>query len=269
MCKTERDFEGVRMVPLLLLRGHSFVKTTRFKNPVYLGDPLNTIRIFNEKAVDEIVILDIDATKRRRGPDFEYIAAIAEEAFMPLAYGGGISTLDDVQRLFRSGIEKVIVNSALHRNLQLATEIARVYGSQAIAGMIDVRRSILGRHFILGEGGARARVSDPVEWALRLVDAGVGEIVLQSVDRDGTMSGYNLDQLRAVTSMVSVPVMACGGASNVENMVSAVTEGGASAVAAGAMFVFYGPHRAVLINPPSQEEFQRCLMAKMRYRQSE
>ena len=261
LLRVGRGFESVRMVPLLLLRGRSFVKTTRFRNPIYLGDPLNIIRIFNEKAVDEIAILDIDATRERRGPNFDYIAAIAEEAFMPLSYGGGITNLDDAQRLFRGGVEKVILNSAMHRNLKLATEISEAFGSQAIAGMIDVKKNWLDRHQVSSGVRQRTQVSSPVEWAHKLVEAGVGEIILQAIDRDGTMNGYDLDALHAITSEISVPVMVCGGASSIQDMVRAVVDGGASAVAAGALFVFYGPHRAVLINPPSQDEFQRCLAA--------
>lgn len=259
MSEMAKDVESVRMVPLLLLRGRSFVKTTRFKNPVYLGDPLNTIRIFNEKAVDEIAILDIDATKERRGPNFDYVAAIAEEAFMPLAYGGGIRTLDDARRLLRGGVEKVIVNSAFHNHLQLAAEISNAFGSQAVTCLIDVKRDIFGRVRVAPGSGYRAQITNPALWAQKVVAAGVGEIIVQSVDRDGTMSGYDIEVLRSITSSVFVPVMACGGASNVDNMVSAVIEGGASAVSAGALFVFYGPHRAVLINPPKQQEFQQLL----------
>lgn len=250
------------MVPLLLLKDKSFVKTTKFRNPIYLGDPLNTIRIFNEKAVDEIVILDIEATRNGRGPDFDYVASIVEEAFMPVAYGGGIQRVEDVQRLLRNGVEKVILNSALHRNLSLASQIAKAFGSQAIAGLVDVKRDFFGRHRTTAGSPNIAKVMNPVEWSRHLVDAGVGEIVLQSVDRDGSMQGYDLDILRAVTSAVSVPVMCCGGASGVDNMAAAVLDAGASAVAAGALFVFYGPHRAVLINPPSRKEFLAALDKK-------
>lgn len=257
------DIEGTRMMPLLLLRGRSFVKTTRFNDPVYLGDPLNTIRIFNEKAVDELIILDIDASRERRPPDFQYIASIAEEAFMPFAYGGGISSLADATSLVRIGVEKLILNSALHDQPSLATEVALKFGSQAVTALIDVQKNAFGSYRVSAGAARRARVSDPVEWARELEVAGVGEIVIQSVDRDGTMDGYDVALMQAVTSAVSVPVVACGGAAGISDMVRVVVEARASAVAAGALFVFYGPHRAVLINPPSQQEFSDALASRL------
>jgi imidazole glycerol-phosphate synthase subunit HisF len=240
-----------RVIPCLLLRGHGLVKTRRFKDPVYVGDPVNAVRIFSEKEVDELVVLDIDASREGREPNYELIAEIAGECFMPLAYGGGIRTLDQVRTLIRSGVEKVVVNSAALESTEVLTAAANVFGSQAVVVGIDVRKTLLGGYKVVGKSAtveAAVKLEDHVR---RVVAAGAGEILLNSVDRDGTMSGYDLDLIRAVTRSVDVPVVACGGAGTVEHLRQAVHDANASAVSAGSMFVFHGKHRAVLINYPS------------------
>ncbi|MEQ1657152.1 MAG: AglZ/HisF2 family acetamidino modification protein [Hylemonella sp.] len=240
----------VRVIPCLLLRGHGLVKTRKFKDPVYLGDPVNAVRIFNEKEVDELVLLDIDASKDGREPDYEYVAEIAGECFMPIAYGGGIRTLDQVRRLIRCGVEKVVINTAATESFSVIREAADVFGSQAVVGAIDVRKSLLGGYRVVAKSAtveAKAGLHAHVQG---LVEAGVGEIFLNSVDRDGMMGGYDLALIRSVSEKVNVPVIACGGAGAVEHLSEAVHDGGASAVAAGSMFVFHGRLRAVLINYP-------------------
>jgi cyclase len=240
----------VRIIPCLLLRGHGLVKTRKFKNPVYLGDSVNAVRIFNEKEVDELVILDIDASRERREPDYEVIAEIAGECFMPIAYGGGIKTLEQARRLIRCGVEKVVINTAATESYDVIRDTAQVFGCQAVVGAIDVKRTLLGGYRVVTLS-ASVEVKTPLDEHVQgLVGAGAGEIFLNSVDRDGMMEGYDLPLIRRIVQQVNVPVIACGGAGNEEHLAAAVREGGASAVAAGSMFVFHGRLRAVLINYP-------------------
>lgn len=248
-----------RVIPVLLLRGRGLVKTVKFKDPKYIGDPINSVRIFNEKEVDELVFLDITATPEGRGPDFELLAEIAGEAFMPMAYGGGITTLEQVQRIFALGFEKVIVNTAAHTLPGLIRDAVAIYGSQSIVGCVDVRRTLLGRYELSSHAGKTKQSVGLKEHVQTLEQLGVGEIIVNAVERDGTQSGYDLKLIREVSSAVSVPVVACGGASGIDDFVAAVHEGGASAVAAGSLFVFVGPHRAVLINYPTRADLARRL----------
>lgn len=240
-----------RVIPCLLLRGAGLVKTRRFKEAVYVGDPVNAVRIFSEKEVDELVVLDIDASREGREPNYELIAEIAGECFMPVAYGGGIRTLAEVRKLIRSGVEKVVINSRAVESTDVITQAAEVFGSQAVVAGVDVRKPLLGAYKVVAKSATietRLKLEDHVA---RLVQAGAGEILLNSVDRDGTMSGYDLDLIRSVTRRVNVPVVACGGAGTLDHLREAVHCAGASAVSAGAMFVFHGKHRAVLINYPT------------------
>jgi cyclase len=242
-----------RVIPVLLLRGKGLVKTVKFKDAKYVGDPINTVRIFNEKEVDELVFLDITATPEGRGPDFALLEDIAGEAFMPMAYGGGITTLDQITRVFSLGFEKVIINTAAYITPELISEAVSIYGSQSIVGCVDVRRTLWGRYELYTHS---ARTRQPVglrEHLARLERLGIGELLVNSIDRDGTQSGYDLKLLREVSRAVSVPVIACGGAGSIDDFAAAVTEGGASAVAAGSLFVFVGRYRAVLINYPDRK----------------
>lgn len=242
-----------RVIPALLLRGQGLVKTVKFKNPKYVGDPINAVRIFNEKEVDELVFLDITATPEGRGPDYEMLSDIASEAFMPMAYGGGISTLEQIRRIFELGFEKVIINSAAYKYPNLITEAAAIFGSQSIIGCVDVRKTLIGRYELCSTSGRVKESVGLAEHLATLSKRGVGEILVNAIDRDGTMGGYDLKLLREVSSAVTVPVIACGGAGNVNHFVQAVQDGHASAVAAGSLFVFMGPHRAVLINYPERK----------------
>lgn len=248
-----------RVIPVLLLRGKGLVKTVKFKDPKYIGDPINSVRIFNEKEVDELVFLDITATPEGRGPDFELLADIAGEAFMPMAYGGGVVSLDQVQRIFALGFEKVVIDTAAYRASQLIRDAVAIFGSQSIVGCVDVRRTLLGRYELYSHAGKTRQSVGLLEHVSALEQLGVGEIIVNSVDRDGTQFGYDLKLLQQVSSAVSVPVVACGGASGLDDFVAAVEQGGASAVAAGSLFVFVGPHRAVLINYPDRAQLARRL----------
>jgi cyclase len=238
-----------RVIPCLLLRGHGLVKTKKFKDAVYVGDPVNAVRIFSEKEADELVILDIDASKEGREPNYELIEEIAGECLMPIGYGGGITSLAQVRRLIRSGIEKVVINSvAALGSMQVISDAAAAFGSQAVVGALDVRHALLKGYRVMAKSGTvetSLRVEDHCQ---ALVKAGAGEILVNSIDGDGTMAGFDLKLIKRVADCVDVPVVACGGAGSIAHQSQAIREGGASAVSAGSMFVFHGKHRAVLIN---------------------
>ena len=245
-----------RVIPCLLLRKQGLVKTIRFQNPTYVGDPTNAVRIFNDKEVDELVFLDIAASSDGQPPQFELLARMTSECFMPLCYGGGVRTIADMHRLFTLGIEKVSLNTEAAKRPEFVREAANIFGSSSIVVSIDVRRRILGRYEVVTSGGRQRTGLDPVAFAIRMQEMGAGELLLTSVERDGTGTGYDLELVKSVSSAVSVPVIACGGAGSVRDLVRAVREGGASAAAAGSLFVFHGPHRAVLITYPSPAELR-------------
>ncbi len=247
-----------RVIPVLLLRGQGLVKTVKFKNPTYVGDPINAVRIFNDKEVDELVFLDITATIEKRPPQFELIQDIATECFMPFGYGGGILDVETAQRLLKMGSEKVVFNSAA-TNLKLIEEAAGIFGSQSVVVSIDCKGQREGKYQVFTHSGTINAKKAPVEFAQEVEAAGAGEILLNSINCDGTMEGYDLRLLQHVTDIVNIPVVAIGGAGTLQHFQDAVERGGVSAVAAGSMFVFHGPHRAVLINYPTQEELKQYL----------
>lgn len=244
-----------RVIPCLLLSGRRLVKTVQFAAPKYVGDPVNALRIFNEKEVDELLLLDIDASKRKAGPHFELIKELVSECFMPLAYGGGVSSIEQVEKLLAAGVEKIVMNSAFFHTPALISEVARRHGSQCMVVSIDVKKGLLGRTQTFSHAGRTAAPRDPVEAAQRAAELGAGEIFLNSVDRDGSMRGYDLGLLQNVARAVEIPVIACGSAGSVADFRAAI-DAGASAVAAGSRFVFHGPHRAVLISYLSQPELR-------------
>lgn len=245
-----------RVIPVLLLRGTGFVKTSHFKNPVYLGDCFNTVRLFNEKEADELMILDITATPENKPINFDLLSQLASECFMPLSYGGGIRSIDDMRRLFRAGFEKVSLNTEVVKNPRIISDAAREFGEQSIVVSIDVKRKLFGGHEVYVNSGRQATGMDPVTAAKRAVESGAGEILLNSIDRDGTMGGYDVELIHKVADAVPVPLVACGGAGSLSHFHDAIHKGGASAVAAGSFFVFKGKHRAVLITYPSQKEIR-------------
>ncbi len=244
-----------RIIPCLLLRDGGLVKTRRFKNPVYVGDPINAVKLFNDKEVDELVLLDITATLSGRPPFLDALREIASEAFMPLCYGGGLTTRQQAEQLFSAGFEKVSINSAAVTHPHLIRELAADFGRQSIVGGIDVKKNWLGRPRVVTRCGKQATGHDPVAWARYLESEGVGEIFLNSVDRDGCQQGYDLELVKAVSEAVSVPVIACGGAGQ-KGHLAEVLNAGAAAAAAGSLFVFSGPHRAVLISYPRAGEIE-------------
>jgi len=241
-----------RFIPCLLLKNDGLVKTVKFKNPKYIGDPINTVRIFNEKEVDELIFLDIEASPKNREPNYKLLSEIADECFMPLAYGGGIKTLSQAEKIFKIGIEKVAINSEAHNNLKLITDISKVYGSQAVIGVIDVKRNFFGKDEVVSNSSGNKHKYSPEEWAKKLVIAGVGEILITSVDREGTWEGLDVELVKRITSNVNVPVIAHGGAGNMDHLKEAVQKGGASAVAMGSMVVYQKKDFGVLINFPNQ-----------------
>lgn len=248
-----------RVIPTLLLKGSGFVKTTKFEHAVYLGDAINIVKIFNEKEIDEIIVLDIFATLENRSPHYQRIKEIVSEAFMPVAYGGGITNLDEVKTLFRCGIEKVTINSASYDNYGLISEISKYAGSQSVVLSIDIKKNILGRYELFSRCG-KVKVSiSLMDHIANAVTAGAGEILINSIDKDGTMSGYDVNLIEKIAHSVDVPVIACGGARNISDFKLAVQKG-ASAVAAGSMFVFYGPHKAVLITYPEYNELKKLFI---------
>jgi len=244
-----------RVIPSLLLRNGGLVKTTCFKDPKYVGDPINIIHIFNEKEVDELMLLDITASKESREPNFEMIEQIAGECFMPLAYGGGIRTVEQAQRIFALGVEKICLQTSALDNPGLVTEIAQQFGSQSVMVSVDVKRNWMGKPQIYSSAKASSLGSDWIERTQRLVDAGAGEVLLNAVDKDGTLQGPDLVLIEQLSKNIHVPLIAVGGVASLGDIKLAVTAG-ASAVAAGAFFVYHGPHRAVLITYPKYSELE-------------
>jgi cyclase len=248
-----------RVMPCLLLRRRGLVKTVKFKDANYVGDPINTVRIFNEKEVDELIFLDIQATPDGRPPQFELLGEIADECFMPFTYGGGLRTLDAIERVLKRGAEKVALNTIAHEDPYLVRTAARRFGRQSIVASIDAARGMLGKYRVFTRGGSVNTGEDPVTCARRMEDLGAGEILLTSMDRDGTLEGYDLELIRRVTEAVGIPVIACGGAGGIEDFVQAVKGAGASAVAAGSLVVYQGRNRAVLVGFPEKRELKRAL----------
>lgn len=248
-----------RVIPCLLLRDESLIKSVKFKNYNYIGDPINTVRIFNELEVDELVFLDITASREGRKPNFRILEQIADECFMPLAYGGGLSDIEDIGRIFAIGFEKVVVNSHAAGDPAFITRLADKFGSQSIIGSIDARKNLWGRYEVFTHGGSHKCGKNPVDWALELERLGAGELLVTSMDQDGTWNGYDIKLVESVTSKVHVPVIASGGAGTLHHIGEVVEKGGASAVALGSMVVFQGKDLGVLVNFPDRKELGEVL----------
>jgi cyclase len=247
-----------RVIPCLLLRNGGLVKTSTFANPKYVGDPINAVRIFNEKEVDELLVLDIEASKTSREPNYDLIEQFAGECFMPLAYGGGITSVDQARRLFSIGIEKVAIQTSALSNIDIVTEITSRYGNQSVIVSIDIKRNFLGRYKLYSSAIGKTVDLDWLEYLKMAVNAGAGEILLSAVDRDGTLTGMDLTLIGRAADFCSVPLIAMGGVGSLADIKDAILAG-ASAVAAGAFFVYHGPHRAVLITYPKYENLTALL----------
>ena len=239
-----------RYIPLLLLKNGGLYKTRKFAKETYLGDPINTIKIFNDKLVDELAFLDIGVARERTEPNIKMLREIAGECFMPLSYGGGINSVEQVREILAIGFEKVVVNSAAWTDSNLISSLVEVFGSSTIVGSIDVKKSWTGREKVYIHGGSEVIPIGVIEWAQELERRGIGELIINSIDKDGEMTGYDFDLVSRVVNSVSVPVIAAGGARDKKDLKNIVDNAGASAAAAGAMFVFQGKHRAVLISYP-------------------
>jgi imidazole glycerol-phosphate synthase subunit HisF len=243
-----------RIIPCLLIQDKALVKTVQFKSPKYIGDPINTVRIFNEKQVDELMILDIDATINNRPPDFAMIAMLAAECRMPLCYGGGIKTADEAERIINLGVEKLAVSTAAISNPMLISAIAKRTGTQSVVVVLDIKKKLFGNYEVYFNKGRQASGMLPVTAAKMFENHGTGEIVINSIDRDGMMKGYDLELVHLVKNAVGVPVTVLGGAGTLNDMAVLIREYPVIGAAAGSLFVYKGVHKAVLINYPSVKE---------------
>ena len=239
-----------------MLRDNGLVKTIGFKKSTYIGDPLNAVKIFNEKEVDELVFLDIDATNDSKEPPYGLIKDIAKECFMPFCYGGGIKTVDQIRRIIASGAEKVAINSASFLNPEFIKEAVKFFGSSTIVASIDYKDNMFGKQLVYIKGGKKSTKKDPVAYAKEMEDLGVGEIFLNSIERDGMMRGYDVETIRMVADAVSIPVIACGGAGKLKDFEEILGETNISAVAAGSFFVFQSKKKGVLISYPNPKEME-------------
>lgn len=244
-----------RIIPVLLMMSDGLLyKTQQFKTPKYVGDPRIAVKIFNDKCADELVLLDIDATREGREPNYDLIEEIAGEAFMPVAYGGGIDSLDKAKKIFSLGIEKIVINSAFFEQPELLNEISKYAGSQSVVCCIDVKRNWAGKYVCYAQNGQKKTKLSPEESAQKAQEHGAGEIIINSINNEGIFSGYNEALCASVAKSVSIPVVALGGARNIDDCAQVIKNTEISAAAAGSLFVFQGPHRAVLITFPADEE---------------
>lgn len=244
-----------RVIPVLLIQNEGLVKGVQFKNHRYVGDPINAVKIFNEKEVDELCVLDISATVNNKKPDIRRIADIVSEAFMPISYGGGVTQLDEAKELLYSGVEKILLNTALHTHPNLITEIANSAGNQSAVASIDVKKNIWGKYKVYSRNATKDTGKDVLEFAKECENKGAGEILLNCIEKDGMCNGYDTELIKKVAQSVQVPVVAVGGAWQTGHMVEA-KRAGASALAAGSMFVFHGKHKAVLISYLNNNEIK-------------
>ena len=248
-----------RFIPTLLLSDGQLVKTRRFDDPVYVGDAINVLSIFNDFEVDEIVLLDIGGASRRTPADLDELRRYAEECFIPLAYGGGLTTIDEIASILGVGFEKVVLNTVVADDPTVVSDASARFGAQAVVASIDVRGGANGEVFV--RGGTAGTGIGPAAWAARAVELGAGEILVTSIDREGTFDGIDLDLVRRVADAVSVPVIAHGGADKRKHLGAAIHEADAAAVAAGSLFVFQGQDRGVLVNYPSRRQIERLIVA--------
>ncbi|MDA0848646.1 MAG: AglZ/HisF2 family acetamidino modification protein [Verrucomicrobia bacterium] len=249
-----------RLIPCLLLHEGGLYKTTRFGSPKYVGDPLNAVRIFNEKEVDELMFVDIDASSQNQEPNYKLIANLANECRMPLCYGGGVKSVEQFDRIIGLGVEKVSVSSAFVEDPNLASRAASRVGSQSVVAVVDVKKGgIFKKPAVMVMNGKSNTGLDPIAWASKLQQLGVGEVVLNSVDRDGEMKGYDLDLIGKVREAISIPLTVLGGAGSLDDIQKLVNRFGIIGASAGSLFVFKGKYRAVLINYPNREEKERLL----------
>lgn len=243
----------LRVIPVLLADNRKLVKGAQFKNHKYIGDTTNAIKIFNEKEVDELILLDITATNQNREPDYGFLSEVSSEAFFPLGYGGGITSVKQVESLMRLGIEKVVLGTSAFQNPQLVHDAVAAVGSQSVVVSMDYKKTLFRGSSVHVKNGKLNTGCSPLEYAKIMEDMGVGELIVTNIEREGTGRGYDLKTLSNLSKSLSIPIVASGGADKFSDFIDARDTGNVQAVAAGSMFVFYGPHKAVLINYPSYE----------------
>ena len=248
-----------RVIPALLLRDDALVKTVKFSKPGYIGDPINTVRIFNELEVDELVFLDIEATTQTRKPNLRILREIANECFMPLAYGGGLHDFETAKEIFEIGFEKVVLNAACHTHPKVIEQLAQHYGNQAVVASVDVKKNFWGNYEVFTHSGSKNSKKNPVEWCKQLEAMGAGEILLTSIDREGTWSGFDLEITKQIVQSVNIPVIANGGAGSIDHIVEVVKKANASAVALGSMVVYQKKGMGVLVNFPDKVILEKQL----------
>jgi cyclase len=243
-----------RIIPSLLLHDKGLVKTVNFKSPKYVGDPINADRIFNEKEVDELAFFDIDASVHSKEPDYGLIEKLANQSRMPLCYGGGVKTVEQAQRIFSLGIEKIALSSAVIQNPNLIAQIADRVGSQSVIVVLDVKKKLLGGYEIYTHNGKKATGINPIKFAKEIEGLGAGELIINSIGQDGVMKGYDMNLIDKITESISIPLTVLGGGGSLSDIEKVIDKHGVIGVAAGSLFVFKGPYKAVLINYPTQEE---------------
>jgi imidazole glycerol-phosphate synthase subunit HisF len=243
-----------RIIPCLLVHDKGLVKSVQFKNHKYVGDPINAVRIFNEKEVDELMVIDIDATVENREPDYKMIENLAAECRMPLCYGGGVKTVAQAQRIFSLGVEKIAVSAAAIADISLIKKMGDVVGSQSVVVVVDVKKKLLGGYEVYTHNGKKKTGKNPFEYVKELEKAGAGEIVINSIDQDGTMKGYDLPLIEKVREAITIPMSVLGGAGSLQDIGQLINKFGIIGAAAGSFFVFVGKYKAVLINYPKREE---------------
>lgn len=244
---------GIRVIPVLLIKNQGFVKGIKFKNHRYIGDPINTIRIFNDKEADEILILDILASINGNGPNFKLLADLATEAFMPLSYGGGIKTINHIETLFSIGFEKIVLNSHAVIDTEFIRDAVSIAGSSSVVVSIDVKKNFFGKYEMYTQSGTQKHLTNPFEFAKQAQQMGAGEFIINNIDKEGTKTGYDLNLMKSMTEILSVPVISSGGAGTLQHFKEAVKEAHVSAVSGGNFFVYHGKHDAVLIQYPQHE----------------
>lgn len=249
-----------RIIPVLLLKGNGLVKSVRFKDFRYIGDPINAVRIFNDFKADELVFLDILASKEKRSISLDFVKNVGDEANMPFAVGGGINNIASIRDILHAGAEKVVIGTEAALHPSFISQAADAFGSSTITVCIDVKKKFLGKEQVWITNGSKGTGVSPEDFALKMQEQGAGEIIIQSIERDGTFEGYDLELIHSVSSCVTIPIIALGGARNFTDYKEAIEKGYASAVAAGSRFVYHGPRNAVLINYPSAEEMKELFI---------
>jgi len=244
-----------RIIPCLLVHNKGLVKTTRFRDPKYVGDPINAVKIFNEKEVDELIVLDIDASVKKQEPDYKLIENLAVECRMPFCYGGGIKTIEQAQRIFSLGVEKIAVSSLAVENKMVIADLVEKVGSQSVVVVIDVKKKFLsGKYEVFIHNGTKNTGIELMQFISEMEELGVGEVVINSIERDGLMNGYDLGLIKDVKNKVNIPLTVIGGAGSIHDIGEVIHQNGIIGVGAGSLFVFKGKYRAVLIHYPTIDE---------------